>query len=131
VGPEELVGTIEEVETHDNDPTSDSETDPWTTFQQEWTELGDQLRDTYRRVANEEGPTEQEIKEAIGTLTGAWNQVAGSISEALHDPEVRQRLREAGSAFANAVGRTISDLGTELRDSDVWQPTSPDGTEEE
>jgi hypothetical protein len=89
------------------------------------------LKDTYRKVANDQGPTEQEIKQAFGTLVEAWDQVAGSVSEALHDPEVRQRLRDAGSAFAAAVGRTISDLGTELRDNEVWEPTHPDGSEEE
>ena len=131
VGPEELVGTIEEVETHENDPTSESATDPWTTFQREWAELGDQLKDTYRKVANEDGPTEAEIKEAFGTLAGAWSQVAGSVSEALQDPEVKQRLKDAGSAFAAAVGRTITDLGAELRDSDTWTHTSASGSEEE
>lgn len=131
MGPEELVGTIEKVETHDNDPTSESSADPWTTFQEEWTELGDQLKDTYRRVANEDGPTEEEIKEALGTLAGAWNQVAGSVSAALDDPEVRQRIKDAGSAFATAVGRTISGLGEELRDAEQWTPTNLDEEEEE
>jgi hypothetical protein len=44
---------------------------------------------------------------------------------------VRQRLKDAGSAFAAAVGRTISDLGDELRDKDSWRPTSPDDNDEE
>ena len=131
VGPKELVGTIEKVETHENDPTSESSTDPWTTFQVEWTELGDQLRDTYRKVSNDEGPTEEEIKDALGTLAGAWSRVAGSVSEALQDPEVRQRIKDAGSAFATAVGRTISELGDELRDAEDWEPTTVDGNEEE
>ncbi len=131
MGPEELVGTIEEVETHDNDPTSESRSDPWTTFQEEWSDLGEQLKDTYRKVATEEGPTEDEVRQAFATLAGAWGQVAESVSEALNDPDVRRRLKEAGSAFAMAIGRTISDLGTELRDSEAWRPTSPDGGEEE
>ncbi|MGD2043771.1 MAG: hypothetical protein PVJ28_08985 [Acidimicrobiia bacterium] len=119
------------METHENDPTSESSTDPWTTFQVEWTELGDQLRDTYRKVSNDEGPTEEEIKDALGTLAGAWSRVAGSVSEALQDPEVRQRIKDAGSAFATAVGRTISELGDELRDAEDWEPTTVDGDEEE
>lgn len=131
VGPEQLIGTIEEVETHEKDPTSESSADPWTTFQEEWNGLGDQLKDTYRRVANDDGPTEEEIKEALGTLVGAWNQVAGSVSAALEDPEVRQRIKDAGSAFATAVGRTISELGDELRDAEQWEPTTPGGQEEE
>jgi len=130
VGAEQLVGTIEQVETHEHDPTSDEAADPWTTFQEEFHELGDQLKDTYRKAASEEGPSEEEIKDAFGTLASAWSRVADSVSSALGDPVVRQRLKDAGSAFATAVGRTISDLGDELRGSDTWTPTSP-GDEEE
>lgn len=118
------------METHEHDPTADEPTDPWTTFQEEFHELGDQLKDTYRKVTSEEGPSESEIKDAFGTLASAWSRVADSVSSALQDPVVRQRLKDAGSAFATAVGRTISDLGDELRDSDTWKPTPP-GNEEE
>ncbi len=131
MGTEQLIGTIEKVETHEQDPTSDSPNDPWTKFQEEFNELGDQLKDTYRKVADEGGPSEDEIKDAFGTIAGAWNQVAGSVSSALQDPEVRQKLKDAGSAFAAAVGRTISELGDELRDHDEWAPTSPNAEGEE
>lgn len=119
------------METHDNDPTSDSPRDPWTTFHDEFSGLGDQLKDTYRRSASENGPSEEEIKDAFGTLASAWNQVAGSVSAALQDPEVRQRLKDAGSAFAAAVGNTISELGTELRESEHWRPSEPTPADEE
>lgn len=129
VGTKQLVGTIEKVETHEPDPRDGAGTDPWTRFNDEFGALGNRLRDTYRKVASEGGPTEEEIKEAVGTLAGAWNQVAGSVSSALQDPEVRERIKEAAGAFAAAVGRTISDLGSELRDRDTWRPSSP--TDEE
>ncbi len=114
VGTEQLIGTIEQVETHENDPTSESSVDPWTTFQDEFSTLGDKLKDTYRKVADDTGPSEDEIKDAFATLAGAWNQLAGSVSSALKDPDVRQHLKDAGSAFATAVGRTVSELGAEL-----------------
>ena len=131
VSAKQLVGTIEEVKTHENDPTSDSPRDPWTTFHEEFSGLGEQLKDTYQRAASENGPSEQEIKDAFGTLASAWNQVAGSVSAALQDPEVRQRLKDAGSAFAAAVGNTISELGSELRDSEMWRPTESQPVDEE
>lgn len=93
--------------------------------------MGDQLKDTYRKAASDDGPSEDEIKDAFGTIASAWNQVAGSVSAALQDPEVRERLKDAGTAFAAAVGNTIAELGTELRDNDMWQPTAPDTSEEE
>jgi hypothetical protein len=119
------------VETHENDPTSESPRDPWTTFHEEFSGLGDQLKDTYKRAASENGPSEQDIKDAFGTLASAWNQVAGSVSAALQDPEVRQRLKDAGSAFATAVGNTISELGTELRDTDRWRHAQTQPIDEE
>ncbi|HEU4895268.1 MAG TPA: hypothetical protein VFT85_05485 [Acidimicrobiia bacterium] len=103
------------METHDQDPTTDEERDPWTAFHREFGGLGERLRDTYRKVSDGDGPSEQEIKDAFGTLLGAWDQVAESVSAALQDPEIRQRLKTATASLATAVGVTISELGSELR----------------
>ncbi|HJQ77948.1 MAG TPA: hypothetical protein VJ948_11915 [Acidimicrobiia bacterium] len=113
------------METHEPDPRGGEETDPWTRFQDEFGELGDRLRDTYRRSASDDGPTEADIRDALGTLAGAWSQVAGTVSSALQDPEVRERLKEAAGAFVAAVGRTMSDLGSELVDRETWRPSKP------
>lgn len=126
VRAKQLVGTIQKVETHDNDPTTESERDLWSEFHEEFGGLGERLKDTYRKVASDDGPSEEEIKEAFGTLMGAWDQVAESVSTALKDPEVRERLKAAASSFASAVGNTVSDLGSELRDADAWKPTTPE-----
>lgn len=100
-------------------------------FQREFQGLGAQLKDTYRKVSSDGGPSEDEIKDALGTLANAWGQVAGSVSSALQDPDVRQRLKDAASAFGTAVGRTISDLGDELRDAERRKWSPPEGDEEE
>jgi hypothetical protein len=113
VGPEELVGTIEEVEPHDNDAKPPE--DPWQRAQGEIGQLGRRIKDTYHAVADESGPSEDEIRDAFGTLLNAWNQVAGTVGVALQDPDVREHLRSAASALANALGATISGLGAELR----------------
>jgi hypothetical protein len=115
VGPEQLVGTIEEVETHDSDPKPEENVDPWDTVSSEFGSLGDRLKDTYRRVAANRGPSEDEIKGAFATLIGAWDQVAESVTSALHDPEAREHLKKAASSFATALGATISDLGDEFK----------------
>ena len=131
MGPEELIGTIEEVEPHPDDPTTDGTTDPWNEFHADFGGLGRRLKDTYRKVAAESGPSEDEIKDAFETLIGAWDQVAESVTMALQDPEVRDRLKSAASSFATAVGKTISELGSELKDAETWAATSPDTDEEE
>jgi hypothetical protein len=115
VSPEQLVGTIEEVETHDQDPKPDEDVDPWDTVSSEFGSLGDRLKDTYRRVAADRGPSEDEIKGAFATLIGAWDQVAESVTSALRDPEAREHLKKAASSFATALGSTISDLGDEFK----------------
>jgi hypothetical protein len=118
VGPKELVGTIEKVETHQPDPTSNGEIDPWDAVSAEWSALKTRLKDTYQRIASDDAPTEEEIKEALATLAGAWDQVAASFSAAVGDPETRAQLKKAAGSFAAAVGATMSGLGEELRSRD-------------
>jgi hypothetical protein len=112
MGPEDLVGTIEKVETHADDPTSPE--DPWDTVAAEFRALGRRFRETYGKATADGGPTEDEVREALATLARAWGQIAGSVGAALQEPEVRRQVKEAASTFATAVGNTITDLGSEL-----------------
>lgn len=84
----------------------------------EFAELKNRLADTYRRVANDHGPTEDEIREAFATLAGAWDQVAESVTTALKDPDVQEKLKDAAGSFATAFGATMSELGSVLRASE-------------
>ena len=129
MGPEQLVGTIEEVEAHEQNPKHDDEPDPWETVTSEFGSLGDRLKSTYRRVATDRGPTEEEIKGAFATLIGAWDQVAESVSSALRDPETRDHLKKAASSFASALGTTITDLGAEIKKSKEPAADDPDDGE--
>lgn len=88
--------------------------DPWDTVGTEFRKLGHRLRETYRQVADDTGPAEDDVREALATLAQAWGQVAGSVGEALRDPEVRENLKAAATSFAGALGSTISDLSVEL-----------------
>jgi len=103
------------VETHDTDPTADSPTDPWDSATAEFSGIGRRLKETYRKVADDRGPSEDEIKQAFSTLAGAWDQVAESVTTALKDPALREQLKDAVGSFASAVGSTVTDLGSELR----------------
>lgn len=120
VGPEQLIGTIEQVKTHDGDPTTEKEAepDPWQAVSDEFGELKSRLADTYRRVADDHGPTEDEIRHAFSTLAGAWDQVAESVTTALKDPDVQEKLKAAAGSFATAFGTTMSELGSVLRESE-------------
>lgn len=100
---------------HDPDPTTESPGDPWETASDEFSELRQQLKATYRKVAEDRGPSDEEIKEAFATLAGAWDQVSESMSLALKDPKIREQLKDAASSFATALGTTLSEFGSELK----------------
>jgi hypothetical protein len=111
----QLVSTIEKVETHPPDPTSPAAGDPWQRVHDHMGELGDRLKETYRKVADDKGPSEKEIGEALSTLADAWDQVASTLSAVWQDPELRRRLKTTAASFAAALGDTIGGAGRELR----------------
>jgi hypothetical protein len=115
VRAKQLIGTIEEVDTHRPDPTSNGESDPWDAVTVEWTALKDRLRRTYLDLASDDGPSEEEIRDALATLAGAWDRVAASFSAAMGDPETRAQLKKAAGSLATALGATVSGLGDEIR----------------
>jgi hypothetical protein len=119
------------METHQPDPTSEEPPDPWETASADINSLGNRLKETYRRVAAEGGPTEDEVKEAFATLVGAWDQVANSFSTALNDPDTRAHLKRAASSFAAALGATITGLGEEINGGSATSDRSGDETVEE
>jgi hypothetical protein len=110
------------VETHQPDPTSNRETDPWDAASIEWSSLKDRLWSTYRQAASNGGPTEEEIKKALATLAGAWDQVSASFSAALSDAETRASLKRAAGSFAAALAATVSGLGEDIRRRDEASP---------
>jgi hypothetical protein len=114
------------VETHENDPTTETPKDPWDDVTGDFGGLRQQLKNTYRRVAQDRGPSDEDIKQAFSTLAGAWDQVAQSVSTAFQDPEIRDQLKDAASSFATALGATITEFGSELK-----KATTPSSSDEE
>jgi hypothetical protein len=111
------------VEKHQPDPKANGDTDPWDAASLEWSSLKERLWSTYRQAASDAGPTEEEIKKALSTLAGAWDQVATSFSAALSDPDTRTSLKRAAGSFAAALGATVSGLGDEIKRRD--DPKTP------
>lgn len=114
------------MEQHDTDPTQDPE-DPWAEAGRRWTSIGDKLRGTYRELAREEGPSEDDIRRALDTLGEAARAVADSVGSAMRDPDLRQQVKDAAASLVTAVGQTFSQLGDELRE----EPGPDAGDEEE
>lgn len=116
MGAKQLVGTIEEVETHEPDPTREAEAEPWNTVHHRVGELGERLKATYLKVADGGGPSEEEIRQALTTLAGVWEQVSSSLGPVLEDPEVRRGLKLTAASLADALGDTIGGVSREWQD---------------
>lgn len=114
------------MEIHETDTTTEEPTDPWTDVNSKFAALGGRLKSTYRKVADDGGPGEDEIRDAFATLIKAWDQVAESASYALRDPGTREQLKKAAISLATALGSTIADLGAEFAPK-----STRDGSEEE
>jgi len=120
------VGTLSIVEKHEHDPA-----DPWAEAGRRWSSIGEKLRDRYREMSGDGGPSEDEVRSAFETLGDAARAVADSVGSAMKDPEVRDQVKDAAASFVTALGQTFSQLGDELRQarertSDDEKPT-PEG----
>jgi hypothetical protein len=114
MGTEQLVGTIEQVEQHNTDPTQE---DPWTEATARWSDINEGLRRRYRDLVGEDGPDEEAVRDAIRTLGEAAQSVIASIGTAMKDPEVRAQVKDAAASLVSALGTTFDELGDELRRS--------------
>lgn len=90
------------------------ERDPWEDAGRRWTSVSDAIRSRYREFAGEDGPSEDDVREALETLGGAARTVAESFGAAMRDPEVRDQVKTAAASFVSAMGETLSQLGDEL-----------------
>ena len=119
ISTEEFVGTIEKVETHSNDPIEPppdhTSGDAWDRLAKQFSSLGEKLKDRYQAVAGSEGPSEDEVRDALRTLGGAWDRVMDAITIASKDEEVRNSVKQAASTFTEAVGAALNEIPTFLR----------------
>jgi hypothetical protein len=98
------------VDTHSTDGREDDFDDPWQQVAYQFGSLGQRLRDRYREVAGEAGPSEEEVRRAISTLTGAIDRVAEAVGTAVRDPGVRDQMKRAAASFGEAVSAAFAEL---------------------
>lgn len=87
----------------------------WNEAREQLAALGDKLAAHYRRLVGEEGPQEEQVRDALRTLGAAFDRVLESLGAAARDPEVQETLRAAATSLAGVLGTTLSRLGEELR----------------
>jgi hypothetical protein len=117
------------VEQHEHDPTHDP-TDPWAEAGKRWASIGDKLKDRYRELSGDGGPSDDEVRTALETLGEAARAVADSVGSAMKDPDVREQVKDAAASFVTALGQTFSQLGDELREA-RHRADAPDSAEDD
>jgi hypothetical protein len=100
--------------------------DPWEEAGRRWASIGEKLRERYREMSGDGGPSEDEVKSALETLGEAARAVADSMGSAMKDPEVRDQVKDAAASFVTAIGQTFSQLGAELRKAGDGTPRPRD-----
>ncbi len=116
------------METHDGDPRGGANGDPWQEAGERWATIGRRLREQYRTIAGDDGPTEDEVREAVVVLGDAARRIVDAVGGAMRDPAVRDQVRDAAASLVSALGTTFHDLGEELRrDDTAGDPAGDDG----
>ncbi|HVR32366.1 MAG TPA: hypothetical protein VMS74_06620 [Acidimicrobiia bacterium] len=110
---------------NEQDPTGPP-ADPWTEASQRWSSIGDKLKDRYKEMSGEDGPSEDQVRLALETLGDAARAVADSVGSAMKDPAVREQVKDAAASFVTALGQTFSQLGDELRRARDQAPSQPE-----
>jgi hypothetical protein len=110
------------MDTHPDHPTSEpdpdeglTDTDPWDEAADRMRALGARLKDQYRDMVGDEGPSEGDVRDAFRTLGSAFERVLDAVSSAFRDPDVREQTKQAAASFVSALGATFDELGDELR----------------
>ena len=88
----------------------------WQTVAGEFRNLGYAFRDHYRATKDdtEEVPSEEEVRNALHTVTEALDTALTSVGKAVRDPDVQQGAKEAAKSFVDALGVSFSQMGEAL-----------------
>ena len=88
----------------------------WQTVAGEFRSLGYAFRDHYRATKgkNDEVPSEEEVRNALHTVTDAVDTAITSVGEAIRDPEVKQGAKEAARSLVDALGTSFAQVGEAL-----------------
>lgn len=118
------------MDTHDEDPRGEDPSDPWQQATEQFSSLGSTLRERYTEIVGDDGPAEDDVRDAIKTIGTAAQSMFESISASMRDPAVRDQVKEASATFFSAIGRTLGELGDELRKPEP-PPRAPEPPEGE
>jgi len=90
--------------------------DSWQTVAGEFRSLGYAFRDHYRATKDQgdTAPSEQEVRDALHTVTDALDTALTSVGNTIRDPEVQQSAKEAAKSLLDALGTSFAQVGEAL-----------------
>lgn len=90
--------------------------DSWQNVAGEFRTLGFAFRDHYRATKGEADttPSEEEVRNALHTVTEAVDTALTSVGKAIRDPEVQKNAKDAASSLIEALGASFTQLGESI-----------------
>jgi hypothetical protein len=90
--------------------------DSWQSVAGEFRTLGYAFRDHYRATKGEAdtGPSEEEVRSALHTMTDAVDAALTSVGKAIRDPDVQKNAKNAATSLVEALGETFTQVGETL-----------------
>jgi enamine deaminase RidA (YjgF/YER057c/UK114 family) len=90
--------------------------DSWQSVAGEFRTLGYAFRDHYRATKDDAdtGPSEDDVRDALHTVTNAVDTALTSVGKAIRDPNVQKSAKDAATSFVEALGDTFTQLGETL-----------------
>ncbi len=90
--------------------------DRWQSVAGEFRTLGYAFRDHYRATKGETdtGPSEEEVRNALHTVTDAVDNALTSVGKAIRDPNVQKGAKDAATSLVEALGESFTQLGEAL-----------------
>jgi hypothetical protein len=87
--------------------------DSWQTVAGEFRTLGYAFRDHYRATKDtgDAAPSEEEVRNALHTVTDAVDTALTSVGKAIRDPSIQKNAKDAAGSLIDALGTSFTQLG--------------------
>jgi hypothetical protein len=97
----------------------------WNDVGEQFKRLGSTLKRRYQTSdgrGNSDGleaPSEDEVKDALRTLSESIKHAFVTVGDAMNDAEIREETRQTAGSFFDALGATFAKLGEDICAGDV------------
>jgi len=87
----------------------------WDTVGEQFTELGKSFKARYKTNATFDEEQRRQLDDALRNVGEALDAGFTTIGDSMRDPEMRDEVKRAGIAVADALAATFNDVAEEIR----------------